>query len=73
MTNLDSIFESRDITLPTKVCLLKGMTEAEMVGGHHRFNGHEFEQVQGVGGGQGSLACCSPWGYRKLDMTEHLN
>ena len=49
------------------------MTEAEMVGGHHRFNGHEFEQVQGVGGGQGSLACCSPWGCRKLDMTEHLN
>ena len=44
--------------------------EDEMVGGHHRFDGHEFEQVQGVGGGQGSLACCSPWGCKELDMTE---
>ena len=42
------------------------MTEAEMVGGHHRFNGHEFEQVQGVGGGQGSLACCSPLGLQRV-------
>ena len=35
-----------------------------MVGWHHWLNGHEFEQVLGVGGGQGSLACCSPWGCR---------
>ena len=34
---------------------------------------HEFEQVPGVGDGQGSLACCSPWGRRESDMTEHLN
>ena len=40
----------------------KGMTEDEMVGWHHRHNGHEFEQALGIGDGQGSLACCSPWG-----------
>ena len=39
----------------------KGMTEDEMVGWHHRLNGHEFEQAPGVGDGQGGLACCSPW------------
>ena len=42
----------------------KRMTENEMVGWHHWLNGHEFEQVPGVGDGQGSLACCSPWGHR---------
>ena len=42
----------------------KGMTEDEMVGWHHRFNGHEFEQALAVGDGQGGLACCSPWGCR---------
>ena len=51
----------------------KGMTEDEMVGWHHRLNGHEFEQALGVGGGQGSLACCSPWGRKESDMTEQLN
>ena len=40
------------------------MTEEEMVGRHHRLNGHEFEQALGVGDGQGSLACYSPWGHR---------
>jgi len=35
--------------------------------------GHEFEQALGVGDGQGSLACCSPWGHKKSDMTEGLN
>ena len=49
------------------------MTEDEMVGWHHRLNGHEFEQALGVGGGQGSLACCSPWGRKGSDMTEWLN
>jgi len=39
----------------------KGMTEDEIVGWHHRLNGHEFEQAPGDGEGQGSLACCSPW------------
>ena len=43
------------------------MTENEMVGWHHQLDGHEFEQAPGVGGGQGSLACCSPWGPKELD------
>ena len=40
------------------------MTEAQMVGWRHRFNGQEFEQALGVGDGQGGLACCSPWGHK---------
>ena len=48
----------------------KGMTKDEMVGWHHRLNGHGFLQALGVGDGQWSLACCSPWGCKKLDMTE---
>ena len=44
-----------------------------MVGWHHWPNGHEFEQALGVGDGQGSLACCSPWGRKESDMTEQLN
>ena len=51
----------------------KGMTEDEMVGWHHQLDGHELEQAPGVGDGQGSLACCSPWGCKELDMTERLN
>ena len=51
----------------------KGKTEDEMVGWHHWLNGHEFEQAPRVGDGQGSLACCSPWGHKELDMTEQLN
>ena len=50
----------------------KGMTEDDMVGWHHWLNGHEFEQALGVGDGQGSLACCSPWGHKESDMTELL-
>ena len=48
----------------------KGMTEDEMVGWHHQLDGHEFEQALGVGDGQKSLACCSPWGHKELDTTE---
>ena len=44
-----------------------------MVGWHHQLNGHELEQALGDGEGQGSLACCSPWGHKELDMTEQLN
>ena len=44
-----------------------------MVGWHHRLNGHEFEQIAGDNEGQGSLACCSPWGHKESDMTEQLN
>ena len=43
----------------------KGITEDEMVGWHHWINGHEFEQAPGVGDGQGTLACYSPWGWTK--------
>ena len=39
----------------------KGTTEDEMVGWHHRHDGHEFEQTPRDGEGQGSLECCSPW------------
>ena len=44
-----------------------------MVGWHHRLDGHEFEQAQGVGDGQGGLVRCSPWGHKKSNMTERLN
>ena len=49
------------------------MTDDEMVGWHHGFNGHEFEHTLGDGGGQGSLACCSPWDCKESDTTEQLN
>ena len=49
------------------------MTEDEMVGWHHQLNGYEFGQALGDGKGQGSLACCSPWGRKESDMTERLN
>ena len=51
----------------------QGTTEDEMAGWHHQLDGHEFEQAPGVGDGQGSLECCSPWGHKELDMTEWLN
>ena len=46
------------------------MTEEEMVGWHHRLDGHEFEQGLRVDDGQGGLVCCSPWGCKESDMTE---
>ena len=49
------------------------MTEDEVVGWHHRLDGHEFEQAPQVGDKQGSLVCWSPWGLKELDMTERLN
>ena len=49
------------------------MAEDEMVGWHHRRDGHEFEQASGAGDGQGSLVGFSPWGCRELDLTEQLN
>ena len=51
----------------------KGITEDELVKWHHWLNGHEFWWTLGVGDGQGSLACCSPWGRKELDTTERLN
>ena len=49
------------------------MTEDAMVGWHHQLYGHEFEQAMGVGDGQGSVACYSPWGCKESDTTEQLN
>ena len=52
----------------------KGTIEySRMVRWHHRLDGHEFEQALVVADGQGSLACCSPWGRKESDMTERLN
>ena len=49
------------------------MREDEMVGWHHHFNGHEFEQTPRNSEGQGSLACCSPRSHKESDTTERLN
>ena len=51
----------------------KGRTEDEMVGWHHRLNGCGFGWTEGVGDGQGGLACCGSWDHKELDMTERLN
>ena len=51
----------------------KGMTEDEMVGWHHRLNGHEFGSTPGVVDGQRSLVCCNSWGRKESDTTERLN
>ena len=51
----------------------KGMTEDEMVGWHHRLDGHRFGWSLRVGDGQGGLGCCSSWGCKESDMTEQLN
>ena len=48
------------------------MTDDEMVGGHHQLDGHELSNLLD-GDGQGSLACCSPWGCKESDMMEPLN
>ena len=61
--------------------LMLGKTEGKrrsggqeaMAGWHHWLNGHEFEQTQGESEGQGSLACCSPWGHKESDTSEHLS
>ena len=51
----------------------KGTTEEEMVGWHHRLNGHGFGWTPGVGDGQGGLVWCGSWGRKESDMTEQLN
>ena len=51
----------------------KGTKNDETAGWHHQLDGHESEQVLGVGDRQGSLACCSPWGRKESDTTERLN
>ena len=49
------------------------MTEDEMLGWYHPLSGNEFEQAPEVDDGQGSLACCSPWGHKESETTELLN
>ena len=49
------------------------MTEDEMVGWHYQLDGHEFEQAPGVGDGQESPKCCSPWGHKESDTTEPVS
>ena len=51
----------------------KGIPEDEMVGWHHRLNGHGFGWNPGVGDGQGGLECCDSWVHKELDRTERLN
>ena len=52
---------------------IEGTTEDEMVGWHHRLNGHGFGWTPVVGDGQGSLVCCGSWGCKEPDMTERLH
>ena len=66
---VNSLWESHFPLLKVK----KGMTEVKMVEWHHWLNGYVFDQATGDGEGQGSLACCSPWGPKKSDMTEGTN
>ena len=49
------------------------MTKDEMFGWHHRLDGHKFEQALGADDGQGSMVCCSPWGDKESDTTEHMS
>ena len=49
------------------------MTEDEMGGWHHRLDGQKLEQTPGDGEGQGSLACCSPWGRKESDTTKQIS
>ena len=51
----------------------RGSQRIRLLDGITDIDGHEFEQAPGVGDGQGSLACCSPWGHKELDTTEWLN
>jgi len=51
----------------------KRVTEDEMIGWHHWFNGHQLDKAPGDGEGQGSLVCCSPWTCEELDITWRLN
>ena len=49
------------------------MTEDEMVGWYHQLDEHEFEQAPGVDDGQGSLACCRPWGSQRVVYNKIIN
>ena len=70
---MKSQFTGKDPDAGTDSGQVKGAAEDEMVGWHHQLHGHEFEKTLGDSKGQGSLACCIPWGCKELDMTEQLN
>ena len=80
MTNLDSIFKSRDITLPTKVRLVKAMGFPG-IGGRRRRGQQRMRWLDGItnlmdvslSDEQGGLACCDSWGRKESDTTERLN
>ena len=65
--------DSLEMTLMLGKIEERGTREDEMAGWHHRLDGHECEQALGDSEGQGSLACCSPWGCKDWDTTEGLN
>ena len=73
--HLDSIFKSRDITLPTKVHLVKAMVFLLVMYGCESWTVKkaELQRFDGVGDGQGVLACCDSWGHKEPDMAERLN
>ena len=74
--SLISVLESSEFVFPNiheKKKKEKGTTEDEMVGWHHRLNGHGFGWTPGVGDGQGGLACWGSWGHKESDTTERLN
>ena len=56
-----------------KTLILRKIESRRGRGWDYQLYGHEFEQALGVGDGQGSLVCCSPWGHKELDMPEWLN
>ena len=61
------------VSLPFSFSCLGDFIRQETIAGIQSLFEHEFEQALGVGDGQGSLVCCSPWGDRKLDTTASLN
>ena len=63
----------KGVMLKDRVKVEKGPTEDKMFRWHHRLSGPEFVQTLGHGEGQGSLVCCSPWGYQESDVTKWLN
>ena len=69
-THEKSLLNGKDPDAEKNSMLEKGTTEDEMVGWHHQFNGHEFEQAPGDRAGQGSLACCSPWGHKESGLRD---
>ena len=71
-SRLQEKIQYKDTESPS-IFLLGPVNSDKMAGWHQWLNGHKFEQTPGGAEGQGSLACCSPWGRKGSDMTERLN